>query len=51
LDPPVLGNWAAGVIFWYDKDEAEWVILLRGKARLEYEKGTPKGWIWDRGLM
>ena len=25
--------------FWYDQDEAEWVILLKGAARLRYETG------------
>ena len=29
--------------FWYDQDEAEWVILLRGRARLEFEEGDAKG--------
>lgn len=23
--------------FWYDQDEAEWVLLLKGAARLEFE--------------
>lgn len=25
--------------FWYDQDEHEWVLLVRGAARLEYEDG------------
>jgi len=28
--------------FWYDQDEHEWVVLLKGKARLQFEDGeTP----------
>jgi len=26
--------------FWYDQVEAEWVIVLRGTATLEFETGT-----------
>ncbi len=26
--------------FWYDQDEDEWVIVLRGRARLELEGGA-----------
>ena len=26
--------------FWYDQDEHEWVLLVRGAARLEYEGGA-----------
>jgi cupin 2 domain-containing protein len=25
--------------FWYDQDESEWVVLLRGAARLRFEAG------------
>ena len=25
--------------FWYDQDEAEWVLLLEGSATLEFEEG------------
>ncbi len=25
--------------FWYDQEEHEWVLLVRGAARLEYEDG------------
>ena len=25
--------------FWYDQDEDEWVVVLRGKATLEFEGG------------
>jgi cupin 2 domain-containing protein len=25
--------------FWYDQDEVEWVIVLRGNAMLEFESG------------
>jgi cupin 2 domain-containing protein len=25
--------------FWYDQDEDEWVVVLRGKAILEFEEG------------
>lgn len=25
--------------FWYDQSQAEWVVLLRGAARLQYEDG------------
>lgn len=25
--------------FWYDQDEDEWVIVLRGDATLEFERG------------
>ena len=25
--------------FWYDQDEDEWVVVLRGKATLEFEEG------------
>src|SRR4029077_4855968 len=25
--------------FWYDQDEDEWVIVLRGEATLEFERG------------
>ncbi len=25
--------------FWYDQDRAEWVVLLRGTATLEFEEG------------
>lgn len=25
--------------FWYDQDEDEWVIVLRGSARLQFEDG------------
>ena len=24
---------------WFDQDHAEWVVLIRGKARLEFEEG------------
>ena len=27
--------------FWYDQDEAEWVILLSGGAILEFDRGRP----------
>jgi cupin 2 domain-containing protein len=27
--------------FWYDQDEAEWVLLLAGAARLEFEHQPP----------
>lgn len=27
--------------FWYDQPEQEWVIVLRGAARLLFEKGEP----------
>jgi cupin 2 domain-containing protein len=26
--------------FWYDQDEHEWVVVLRGAARLRFEVGT-----------
>jgi cupin 2 domain-containing protein len=26
--------------FWYDQDQHEWVILLKGAARLRFEDGT-----------
>jgi cupin 2 domain-containing protein len=26
--------------FWYDQPESEWVIVLKGAARLEFEDGT-----------
>lgn len=26
--------------FWYDQDEAEWVVVLKGAARLRFEDGT-----------
>jgi cupin 2 domain-containing protein len=26
--------------FWYDQDEHEWVIVLRGAARLQFEDGS-----------
>jgi cupin 2 domain-containing protein len=26
--------------FWYDQDQAEWVILLKGTARLEFKDET-----------
>lgn len=26
--------------FWYDQDQHEWVILLKGTARLRFEDGT-----------
>jgi cupin 2 domain-containing protein len=36
--------------FWYDQREAEWVVLLRGAARLEYEDGSeelrPGDWVY-----
>jgi len=25
--------------FWYDQDEAEWVVVLKGKAKLLFEDG------------
>ncbi|MEZ4632005.1 MAG: cupin domain-containing protein [Deinococcales bacterium] len=25
--------------FWYNQDQAEWVIVLKGKAQLEFEDG------------
>ncbi len=25
--------------FWYDQDQCEWVVLLKGKARLQFEGG------------
>ena len=25
--------------YWYDQEEDEWVLLLQGRARLEYEDG------------
>jgi len=25
--------------FWYDQEEEEWVLLLRGTARIEFENG------------
>lgn len=25
--------------FWYDQDEAEWVLVLKGAARLQFEDG------------
>ena len=28
--------------FWYDQDQNEWVLLLRGAARLEFEAGNQK---------
>ena len=28
--------------FWYDQDRNEWVLLLRGAARLEFEAGNQK---------
>lgn len=28
--------------FWYDQDQDEWVVLLQGTARLEFEEGTTK---------
>jgi cupin 2 domain-containing protein len=28
--------------FWYDQDETEWVILLRGRARLEFAERDAK---------
>lgn len=27
--------------FWYDQDDAEWVLLARGWAVLEFENGEP----------
>jgi cupin 2 domain-containing protein len=29
--------------FWYDQDEVEWVIVLRGTAKLEFEGGESIG--------
>jgi cupin 2 domain-containing protein len=26
--------------FWYDQDQHEWVMVLRGAAQLRFEKGT-----------
>ncbi len=26
--------------FWYDQDEAEWVVVVRGAARLRFEDGS-----------
>ena len=26
--------------FWYDQDQAEWVLVLKGAARLQFEDGT-----------
>jgi cupin 2 domain-containing protein len=26
--------------FWYDQPESEWVVVLKGAARLEFEDGT-----------
>ena len=26
--------------FWYDQPEGEWVIVLKGAARLQFEEGT-----------
>jgi len=26
--------------FWYDQDQHEWVLLLRGAAKLRFEEGT-----------
>ncbi len=26
--------------FWYDQDENEWVVLLKGSAKLEFEDGV-----------
>ena len=26
--------------FWYDQEENEWVILLKGKAKLQFENNT-----------
>jgi cupin 2 domain-containing protein len=27
--------------FWYDQDQHEWVVLLKGSARLRFEDGQP----------
>ena len=27
--------------FWYDQDEHEWVIVLKGEARLQFEDSEP----------
>ena len=27
--------------FWYDQEEGEWVLLLKGAARLRFEGGEP----------
>ena len=26
--------------FWYDQDETEWVVVIRGRARLRFEAGN-----------
>ncbi len=26
--------------FWYDQDKNEWVIVVKGKARLQFEEGS-----------
>ena len=28
--------------FWYDQDQHEWVVVLKGAARLRFEDGTVK---------
>lgn len=28
--------------FWYDQDESEWVVVLRGEAELEFERETQR---------
>jgi len=37
--------------FWYDQEEDEWVVLLRGRARLQIEgraplELAPGDWVW-----
>jgi cupin 2 domain-containing protein len=32
-------SYSSPAVFWYDQDEDEWVIVVRGKATLEFEGG------------
>lgn len=33
--------------FWYDQNEAEWVVVLKGAARLQFEDRTVEMWPGD----
>jgi cupin 2 domain-containing protein len=33
--------------YWYDQEEHEWVLVVRGAARLRFEDGTVEMWPGD----
>jgi cupin 2 domain-containing protein len=39
IDRIVSQSYSSPPGFWYDQDEDEWVIVVRGKATLEFEGG------------